>query len=175
MKTILVLLLFVFASPLYANPVFEKYVTWIVNNSEFKYNGEALPTIKKIPKDWLEIYAYGEQKVADAERKGKDLANIHALYDEKSNEIILPEDFDLDDFSKHHILVHELVHYLQDINGDYDTEQAKHCIQSLEPIAYELHTKWMDEVNHPANRPNALFVALITMPCRDHHSGPPWY
>ena len=170
MKTFLALLIFVFASPLYANTVFENYVQWIVDNSDFEYNGEELPTVKRIPEDWLEIYAYGDQAVADAERKGNVLPNVLALYDNKSNQIILPEGFDLNDFSKHHIIVHELVHYLQNINGEYDTEQAKRCIQSLEPEAYRLHTKWMDEVDHPAERPNELFVALLTMSCIDYQN-----
>jgi len=174
MKIILVVLISILAFPLHANPVFEQYIQWIVNNSDFEYNNEPLPTVKKIPKDWMEIYAYGDQKVAEAERNGNDLPRIYALYDEKSNEIIVPEGFDLDDFSKHHIIVHELVHYLQDINGLYETKKAKDCIQSLEPPAYELHTKWMDEVDHPSERPNPLFVLMLSMACRDHHDRPPF-
>lgn len=169
MKYLLAVILIAFASPLYANPVFEKYVQWIVDNSEFEYNGEALPTVKRIPKDWMQIYAYGDQAVAEAERKGHQLPKIHALYDETSDEIILPKDFDLDNFENHHIVVHELVHYLQDINGDYESQQAKDCVQSLEPVAYKLHAKWMDQVDHPAERPNDLFIFMMEMSCRDHH------
>jgi hypothetical protein len=169
MKYLLAVIMIALASPLYANPVFEKYVQWIVENSRFEYNGEALPTVKRIPKDWMQIYAYGDQAVAEAERKGQELPKIHALYDETTDEIILPKDFDLNNFERHHIIVHELVHYLQDINGDFESQQAKDCIQSLEPEAYKLHGEWMDQVNHPAERPNDLFILMMEMSCRDHH------
>jgi len=89
MKYLLAIILIAFASPLYANPVFEKYVQWIVD--------------------------------------------------------------------------------LQDINGDYESQQAKDCVQSLEPVAYKLHAKWMDQVDHPAEKPNDLFVFMLEMSCRDHH------
>lgn len=168
MKYILIIILFVFATPLYADPVFKEYVDWITANSEFEYNNEELPTLKKIPKDQLIIYAYGADAVAE-----QDVANfpkIIALYNHNTNEIIVDEQFELDDFSKHHIIVHELVHFLQLINGYYDTPEAQECQASLEPIAYELHMKWMDKVDHPAEKPNELFLFFLNKACDKHHS-----
>lgn len=171
MKYLLTALLISFASPLYANPVFKEYVEWIVNNSDFEYNGEELPTVKRIPKEWMEVYAYGGETVADSEKQGTTLPEVLALYDNENDQMIIPEDLDLNDFGNHHIVVHELVHYLQDINGYYETKDAQDCPQSLEPPAYELHVKWMDEVDHPGERPNELFVFMLSMACEEHFHG----
>lgn len=169
MKYILAIILFVFATPLYANPVFEEYVNWITENSDFEYNGETLPTLKKIPNDQLRVYAYGDDAVTEAEQNGSQLPEIIALYNHDTNQIIVDDKFELEDFTKHHIIVHELVHFLQLINGHYDTPEYIKCKTSLEPIAYELHTKWMDEVNHPGERPNGMFLFFLSMACKEHH------
>lgn len=169
MKIFLIAFLIMFASPLYANPVFEKYINWLVTNSDFEYNGEELPTLKKIPKDWMEVYAYGSDAVAESDQNGTSLPSVIAVYNHKTNEIVVDKKFQIEDFTKHHIIVHELVHYLQWINGNYDTEEAQDCATSLEPIAYELHVKWMDEVDHPAEKPNELFLFFLEGACDEHH------
>ena len=168
MKHFLAIILLIFATPLYANPVFEKYINWITENSDFKYNGEALPTLKKIPEDQLVVYAYGPDAVLQAEQNETTLPEIIALYDHEKNQIIVNKNFELEDFTKHHIIVHELVHFLQMINGHYSTPEAIKCQTSLEPIAYKLHMKWMDEVDHPAERPNSLFLFFLDKACDDH-------
>lgn len=170
MKYILAIILSIFATALYADPVFKKYVNWITANSDFEYNGETLPTLKKIPRDQLIIYAYGADAVAEAEQNAAELPEIIALYDHEKNQIIVDNEFELDDFTKHHIIVHELVHFLQLINGHYDTSEVQKCQSSLELIAYELHIKWQDEVNHPAERPNELFLFFLEKACDPHHS-----
>ena len=171
MKIFLIAFLIMFASPLYANPVFEKYINWLVTNSDFEYNGEELPTIKRIPREWMQVYAYGPETVAESEKSGTTLPEILALYDDINNQFILPEDLDINDYKNHHIIVHELVHYLQKINGDYNTPEAEECTTSLEPIAYELQLKWMDDVDHPGQRPNELFLFMLSLACKEHFHG----
>lgn len=171
MKYLIAAFLIAIASPLYANPVFEGYIKWIVANSDFEYNGEELPSIKRIPREWIEVYAYGAETVAESEKRGTSLPEILALYDDEKNVMILPEDLDLDNVASHHIIVHELVHFLQNINGHYDTKEAKDCPTSLEPIAYELHEKWMDDVNHPGDRPDKLFLFMLSLACEPHFHG----
>jgi len=171
MKIFLIAFLIMAASPLYANPVFEKYINWLVTNSDFEYNGEELPTVKRIPREQMQVYAYGSETVAESEKSGTTLPGILALYDDINNQFILPEDLDINDYKNHHIIVHELVHYLQKINGDYNTPEAEECITSLEPIAYELQLKWMDDVDHPGQQPNKLFLFMLSRACKEHFHG----
>lgn len=152
------------ASVANANPIFEQYIDWIVANSDLEYNGETLPTVERISKEFLQILLYGESVVADAEYHNRTLPDVLAIYDDEDKTIIIPHETDLDDFANHHIIVHELVHYLQDINGITDE-----CIGRLEGPAYDLHAQWQDEVDHPAERPNRLFVAMLVMMCDNPH------
>lgn len=147
-----------------ANPIFEEYIDWIVANSEFEYNGEPLPTIERTNKAMLLIMLYGEQRVAQAEYNNTYLPEVEAIYDDETNTIFLPHETELEDFANHHIIVHELVHYLQDINGITDE-----CVGRLEAPAYKLHTQWQDEVDHPAERPNGLFVMMLELACDNPH------
>lgn len=163
MKTLLTILLICFASVANANQTLLGYVNWLTQNSNFEYEGQPLPSIKVISKNAIQVLAYTQETIDSLKAKGQEPTPIVALYDDTTDTIIVNEDFDIMNFEYHHILVHELVHYLQDINGITDD-----CIQNLESIAYELQEKWMDEVDHPADRPNALFVALIAAHCDGH-------
>lgn len=136
------------------------YIDWIVSNSDFEYTGEELPIIATITSDEMQILAYGKDTVERAANGEFVLDIIIALYHDEIDTIIVNEDFDIEKFEHHHILVHELVHYLQDINGITDN-----CIQNLEPIAYELQDKWQTEVNHPGPKVNWLFVAFVNAHC----------
>jgi predicted Zn-dependent protease with MMP-like domain len=148
------------ANTLRAEPIFERYINWIVNNSELVYNQETLPTIQRVSSDFLQILFYGDTVVAQAEFNNHYLPEVIALYDDRNNQIIVSHETDLSDFANHHIIVHELVHFLQKINNvTYD------CVGMLEPQAYRLQEKWQDEVNHPAERPDMLFVILIELAC----------
>lgn len=152
------------ASVASANPIFEEYIGWIVANSDFEYNGEPLPRVERTSKEMLLIMLYGDTAVAQAEFNGTYLPPVEAIYDNETDTIFLPYETDLDDFANHHIIVHELVHYLQDINGITDE-----CVGRLETPAYKLHEKWQDEVNHPAERPNGLFVIMLELACTNPH------
>jgi len=61
-----------------------------------------------------------------------------------------------------YIVVHELIHFLQNINGI--TAQTD-CIPSLEEPAYRLQAEWQRENDHPGPYPNFLFVKLLDLGC----------
>lgn len=169
MKHILTILLFLATTTAQANPVFENYIQWIVENSELEYNGEPLPSVVVVSNGYLKILAYGEITVAQSELNGTVLPDIVALYDHENNNIVVPDTLDLYDWNNHHVIVHELVHYLQDINGYYELPEYVECRVKLENLAYELHVAWMDEVDHPGERPNQLFLFMLLNSCRDTH------
>lgn len=170
MKQILsaIFLLF-FTATAQANPVFETYIQWIVDHSELEYNGEPLPTIRVVTEQQIVIMAYGEETVTTANNRGRSLPGIVALYDHEFNQLIVPDTLDLADWNNHHVIVHELVHYLQDINGYYQLPEFVVCRVGLEELAYNLHVQWMDEVDHPAQRPDGLFLALLLSSCSGIH------
>lgn len=170
MKQILAaLVLLLLTTEAQANQLFERYIQWIVNNSELEYNGEPLPGVQTVPQDQLKIIAYGEAVVEDAQARGAELTNVIAMYNHNEDVMIVPDSMDLNDWNNHHIIVHELVHYLQDINGYYELPKYVACQTGLEELAYDLHVQWMDEVGHPGERPNALFIHMLLANCHGVH------
>jgi hypothetical protein len=149
------------ATVVYANDeILLEYIDWIVANSDFEYNGEELPLIAKVPSEEIQVIAYGEDTIERAKNGEFTLDIIVALYNHHIDTIVVNEEFDIEKFEYHHILVHELVHYLQDINGVVDE-----CVQNMEPLAYELQDKWQKEVDHPGQRVNWLFVYFVNAHC----------
>ena len=142
------------------------HIEWLVANSDFEYNGEPLPSVEYISFELMQVAVYGPETVAQAEYNGSTLPTAHAYYDDERDTIVLQTGFDWDSMDTMHIMVHELVHYLQDINGITDP-----CLGNLEPEAYQLHDQWMVEHNSPAERPNMLFVYMLRMSCLED----PWY
>jgi hypothetical protein len=149
------------ATASYANDeILLGYIDWIVTNSDLEYNGEELPLIAQVPSEEIQILVYGEDTIRRAENGEFALDIIIAFYNHHIDTIIVNEEFDIEKFEYHHILVHELVHYLQDINDIIDD-----CVQNMEPLAYELQDKWQKEVDHPGPNVNWLFVYFVNSHC----------
>lgn len=150
----------------------EKYLNWIVENSEFDYSNEQFPDIKFLDSEILQIYAYGGDVVARSERENFELQNILALYLHEKDTIFISNEIDLNDFRNHHIIIHELVHYLQDINGYYETVN---CQKLLEKDAYRIQEKWMREFYDDDDDfidkmlPNDLYILMLELSCKEHH------
>lgn len=65
------------------------------------------------------------------------------------------------------VLLHELVHYMQDIGGHW--EKAA-CIGELEARAYDAQYRWLDAAGvdgHAVMETNPLYIRLVTQ-CRDN-------
>lgn len=154
------------------NKLIKKYINWIIKNSKFDYNNEPLPDIKFLDKELLKIYAYGGEVVARSERENFELQNIIALYLHEKDMIYVSKDIDFSDFYNHHIIVHELVHYLQDINGYYENTE---CQKLLEKDAYRIQEKWMREFYNDnyydieKALPNDLYILMLELSCKNHH------
>lgn len=161
-RMILLAILLLVGSQVRADERFLPYIKWLTENSELQYNGEELPTIKYLPYKWLELEVYSPETVAQAERNESELPKIRGAYNDERNEMLLPEDFNWE--TSEDVIVHELVHFLQHTNG-----QEPECIQELEPPAYKLHWKWVEDTGYEAEEPNWLFVFLLVMACSDHH------
>lgn len=162
MKTLLSLLLVLLASTSNADERLMPYIEWITENSELEYNGEPLPGVVTMDYALLEVLTYGDQTVAQAERDGRDLPQVHGIYRHDTNNLVLPDTSD--PWQEEEVLVHELVHYLQYLN-----REPPDCVQEWERQAYELHWQWVQEHDYDAEEPNWLFVFMLQMSCRDMH------
>lgn len=92
------------------------------------------PTVKLLPIKQMEmIYSHG---------KGMNGSELHAFYDIKRDTIYLRDTFDIQDPWQKGILIHELLHYVQDQNN------AKFpCSAKMEAEAWPIQRKYLLEVH----------------------------
>lgn len=139
-------------------------VQWIVDNSRFEYHGDDYPqVIRQDPQTVCEtIYP-------DAEPH--DDCNIAGYYDHDQNLIVVSNkvtEYMVEDHFYEVVLLHELVHFVQYYDGEYERAE---CKQALEIDAFELQDQWIDEQGiDPEQKNDPLFVVFVTM-C-DRHYGP---
>ena len=100
------------------------------------------PPIIHVSHDEIVDVAFGEHL-----SKETDTSNIkiYGLYNNKTRQLLLLEDINLHKQVGEGILLHELVHFFQ-----YETglNQAAHCIQELEPLAYRTESKFLEKYDH---------------------------
>lgn len=140
----------------------ESMVQWIVDNSRFEYHGNSYPqVIREDPKSvCTTIYP-------DAEPH--DDCNIAGYYDHDVNIIVISNQITqhmVEDHFFEVVLIHELVHFVQYYDGEYERAE---CKQALEIDAFELQDKWIDQQGiDPEQKNDPLFVVFVTM-CDRHH------
>ena len=104
---------------------------WIGANTN--YNVDVLePKILFVTQDQLEQAYYGGEKYEGV--------TLHGFYDTKLNLIILPDTWDRTDPWNISVLLHETIHYLQDVN------QMKYpCIEEMEKDTWPLQKQYLKE------------------------------
>ena len=104
---------------------------WIGANTN--YNVDVLePKILFVTQDQLEQAYYGGEKYEGV--------TLHGFYDTKLNLIILPDTWDRTDPWNQSVLLHETIHYLQDVN------QIKYpCIEEMEKDTWPLQKQYLKE------------------------------
>ena len=100
-----------------------------------------LPSIEFLSAQQLEeIYACYYQ--------GKGLGegqSVLGLYNRESKTIFLNENFDKNSALARGVLLHEIVHYLQDFNDMYTTKWKYACGQPDESEAYSIEAKYLED------------------------------
>jgi hypothetical protein len=96
--------------------------------AEMQYNGQQLPTVGYA--NHIELVRMARGKDADP----KDY-NLQGLYNDNTRRIWLRTGLDVKTKRGEAVLVHELVHYLQDVNG---TMAMAKCMAANERQAYSL-------------------------------------
>lgn len=149
---------FVFAKPAYAESIEEakmlELINWIVEESAiYEYNDEPLPKIVYATQEQLGAYFYGLDTYLENEDKLIPIEGIFRSANEGT--MFLLKDFDWESGSTMDIVVHELVHYLQYING-----RTFSCSVAGEIDAYKFQSIWLMD-NPIPNRQAPTFLTAV--------------
>jgi hypothetical protein len=137
-------------------------IEFITQNSSLEYAGEALPGMTIVAEEELRLRfnAAAGQVISVNDRQSFD--RVSAFYDRDTNEIYLA---DADSIMGPDLL-HELVHFMQDINGKDDLFGSRQVC--LEAQAYDLQAIWQTEQGiEPASKPEYGFVTMLYGVCND--------
>lgn len=137
-------------------------IAFITEYSSLAYAGQALPTVMVVTEHDLQLRAHPPEILLQAEEDGGIKGRVSAFYDRKAKEIVLADVNSVNGPS----MVHELVHYLQDINGK-DEMFADHMV-CLEAEAYDLQALWQTQENVDlGSRPDYGFLMTLQGVCND--------
>ena len=125
---------------------------WIGANSTLDTNHD-IPVVLFLTQEQMEQMYYG-----DHERQ-KD--SLHGLYNTEDNVIILPDTWDRRRPWDLGVLLHEMVHYLQDQNN-----MVFACMANMERDAWPLQKKYLTEVHSFEWNYDELWHHMIST-CRD--------
>lgn len=136
-------------------------IDYIEQNSDFVYNGEPLPSIEIHPAMDLCYDLYP----ADVVEAMEGQCHIAGYYMDPTKTVVIADDpgeFMVEEKFIETVLFHELVHYMQYINGE---DQRVDCKNALELDAFILQDKYVQDMGFPEEqRPNMLF-AIFTSTC----------
>ena len=151
-----------------AQPIIDlmHYIEFALEWTSYKYNGEPLPKLKIEKHAFVQIYAYGDFEYAQAEYKGIKLPTVNAIYLVDSKTIFISDQIDINDPKTQLTIIHEIVHYLQDINGY--TQSLGEFLVCTESEAYDVQMLWqrinkIDEESIPLVYQQSLVAATRCM------------
>jgi hypothetical protein len=137
-------------------------IEFITQNSTLEYAGEALPDVIVVTEGQLQLRAYSPEVLIAATKEDRPLDRVSAFYDQEANQIFLADPNSIEGPT----LIHELVHFLQNINSKNDTF-ADHRM-CLEAEAYDLQSAWQTEQGVDlARKPDYGFLMTLYGACND--------
>lgn len=132
--------LFVFSASAAVDINLLPYAKFVSEWSNYSYGGEELPQVEFTSDTLVQIFSYGDYVYAQAEFKGETLPLVNAFYDRDKKTIYISNRLKGDEVSTELALVHEVVHYLQDISGF--TDSLNGFLICSESIAYDVQALW---------------------------------
>lgn len=127
---------------------------WLGANTQLDTNHD-IPKVLFLPQAQMEALYYPE-----GERE-KFPNQLHGLYDKDSDTIILPETWDRRDAWDMAVLLHEMVHYLQDMNN-----LKFNCTAEMERDAWPIQKQYLkDQHNYNWNYDGLWYMVIST--CND--------
>lgn len=118
----------------------KRYIDFAVEWTPYSYHDEALPKIQVEKHAIVQILAHGDLETAQAEAKGETLPSVNAIYVPEDKKIYVSDHVSLANPKIEVTLVHEIVHYLQDITGY--TRSLNGHIACTESEAYDVQMLW---------------------------------
>jgi len=118
----------------------KRYIDFAVEWTPYAYTGQPYPKIKLERHDIVQVYGYGELETAQAEEQGIELPVVNAVYVPEDKTIYVSDRISLNDPKIESTMVHEIVHYLQDITGY--TRSLEGHIACTEADAYDVQMLW---------------------------------
>ena len=119
--------------------------SWLRANFDLPAQGEPphialLPPAKLVALRYSRFTVQGERSLDGARpnASSSDTPGIYALYDDKRRTIYLREDWQGHSFTEVSVLVHEMVHHLQNL-----ADMKFACLEERERLAYEAQGKWL--------------------------------
>lgn len=107
---------------------------WLGANSDFNVNMD-IPVVMFLPQDQMELQYFGESHTDDH-------SELYAFYDTQKNIIVLPDTWDRRDPWDLSVLLHEMIHYVQDQN-----ETEFNCTAEMEKDSWPLQQKYLLEIH----------------------------
>ena len=142
----------------YLRAIMPNMVDYITEVTDYENNGYPLPDIQIVSPQEVCDGAY-ERKIENVNE-----CDIAGYYNDITNTIYIrnePSRYMTDDRFQEVVLVHELVHFLQNFNGTYDEVE---CQQNLESDAYEVQSSYVDLMGiDPKQKPDPLFAAISSL------------
>ena len=102
---------------------------WLGANTPFSTNFD-VPKVVFLPQNQLEQMFYGDNKYEPDQ--------LHGMYNKEIDTIFLPDDWDRREAWDMGVLVHEMVHYLQDMN-----EMKFACSREMEKKAWPIQQYYL--------------------------------
>ena len=138
---------------------------WISQNSTFNYDESmGLPFVKQVSQlELAHLYVGSEgntQGFVSKEVYQSLASGLEAIYAADLNTIYLGEKVDIETEYGRSVLVHELVHFLQNVHGHHTKVS---CGQALEKDAYFTQGDYMRE--HDLNPPFTSFTVIMRSHC----------
>jgi hypothetical protein len=118
-------------------------VVWLAANLSVQANFE-LPHIEYASQArMIEMRFHVTHSAAQSANAVGQFPDVVAIYDDNRRTIVLPEGWTGTTPAELSILVHEMVHHLQNVNG-----QKFECTAAREKPAYLAQDKWLKEFGH---------------------------
>ena len=122
---------------------------WIGAETDYNVNVPH-PNIIQMNQVEMDAMFYGKEN--------RSAGKLHAFYDPRENTIYLNEDFDIHNAFDKGVLLHELLHYVQDMNNVVGDKFESWRQTELE--VYKLQEKYLLEVHGVKFEYDELFVKL---------------
>ena len=137
-------------------------IEFIIRNSKLEYAGQTLPDVTVLSEKELQLRFIASGTSVHASGRDQSGGRVAAFFDRHANQIFLSEVKSLTGPG----LVHELVHFLQNVNGKGDMFVSHSTC--LEAEAYELQALWQAETGIDlASMPDYGFIMTLNGICND--------